>query len=83
MNRNNQRGVQRATRNNPGNKPFVSGGVISNFTGVTTAPIQSTPIQTEEILKPVPATVSQFNFILYNFFSYIRILLLSIEMKKK
>lgn len=42
---------QRATRNNPANqaKPFVSGGVISNFTGATqnppepVAPVQQQP----------------------------------------
>lgn len=43
---------QRATRNNPTNKPFVSGGVISNFTGASqAAPDAGTP-------TPVPAPTS-------------------------
>lgn len=89
MNRNNQRGMQRPTRNNTGNKPFVSGGVISNFTGgVIPAPIPSiTPIKTEEIPSPPPAptllTVSQ-SISLFSFtFYYFRILSLSIEIRKK
>lgn len=43
---------RRPTRNNPANnKPFVSGGVISNFTASNTTAPEPTPV-------PTPAPVS-------------------------
>lgn len=51
MNRN-----ARATRNNPNNKAFVSGGMVTNFTGqtpnsnVTVAPVtQPTPVPAPKV----------------------------------
>lgn len=49
MNRN-----QRATRNTPANKPFISGGVISNFTGAT----QIQPETMIQVPAPVPNPAS-------------------------
>lgn len=54
MNRN-----QRATRNNPTNKPFVSGGVISNFSiAAQNPPAAMAPVVAAE---PVPASVSFYS----------------------
>lgn len=73
----------RQTRNNQTNKPFVSGGLISNFMGAQQqaaapqlAPAQPVPKpvqQPKTVPAPVPApapltsTVSYFKFI-YSFF---------------
>lgn len=51
----------RQTRNNPTNKPFVSGGVISNFMGAqqqAAAPQQAAPQQLAPV-QPVQKPVQQ------------------------
>lgn len=56
MNRN-----QRATRNNTSNKPFVSGGVISNFTGAQQQQQQQSNATIAPATVPTPAPVAAPN----------------------
>lgn len=60
---------QRPTRNNPMNRQFVAGGVISNFTGV---PVKTEPATPTTPTTPNTPAVSSFlfNFIRLKYFVF-------------